>query len=64
MKLVGSTIKKLNHKKKILNKNWNPINPMKAFEVFNTQVAGHPASKNDAFTKYWNDENSDKNVKN
>jgi hypothetical protein len=37
---------------------------MKAFEVFNTQVAGHPASKNDAFTKYWNDENSDKNVKN
>jgi len=64
MKLVGSTIKKLNHKEKILNKNWNPINPMKAFEVFNTQVAGHPASKNDAFTKYWNDENSDKNVKN
>ena len=37
---------------------------MKAFEVFNTQVAGHPASKNYSFTKYWNDENSDKNVKN
>ncbi len=37
MKLVGSTIKKLNHKnKQNLNKKWNPINPMKAFEIFNT----------------------------